>query len=95
MPYINDGDSNVHYISEEESDWYLYQKFTRLLCGETILFDGRLPSPIFLNKRDSKRILTIIDKLLINNRIKYVSASMNTIVEEGNKMLCKGDANNE
>ena len=95
LPYINEGDSNVHYISKEESHWYLYQKFTRLLCGETILFDGRLPSPIFLNKNNSKKILTIIDELLINNSIKYVSASMNTIVEEGNKILCEGGANNE
>ena len=48
LPYINKGDSNIHYISKEESHWYLYQKFTRLLCGETVLFDGKLPSPIFL-----------------------------------------------
>lgn len=95
LPYINKGDSNIHYISKEESHWYLYQKFTRLLCGETILFDGKLPSPIFLNKSNSKKILTIVDKLLINNSIKYVSAPMNTITEEGNKILCKGDENNE
>ena len=95
LSYINEGDSNVHYISKEEAKWYLYQKFTRLLCGETILFDGRLPSPLFLNKSNSKKILTIINKLLIYNDIKYVSASMNTIVEEGNKILCKGATNNE
>lgn len=95
LPYINKGDSNIHYVSKEESHWYLYQKFSRLLCGETVLFDGKLPSPIFLNKNNSKKILTIVDKLLINNSIKYVSAPMDTIIKEGNKILCKGDDINE
>ena len=91
LPYINNGDNNIHFITEEEAHWYLYQKFTRLLCGETILFDGKLPSPIFLNKSNSKKILNIVNGLLINNRITYVSASMDMIKEEGNKILCKGD----
>lgn len=95
LPYINSEDNNIHYISKEESCWYLYQKFSRLLCGEAILFDGKLTSPIFLNKSNSKKILKIVEKLLINNNIKYVSAPMNIIVEEGNKMLCKGDDDNE
>lgn len=91
LPYINKEDNNIHYISKEESYWYLYQKFSRLLCGETILFDGKLPSPIFLNKSNSKKILAIVDKLLTNNSIKYISASMNVIIKEGNKMLCERD----
>lgn len=95
LPYINKGDNNIHYISKEESYWYLYQKFSRLLCGETILFDGKLPSPIFLNKSNSKKILKIVDELLINNSIKYVSAPMDIIIKEGNKILCKGDVINE
>lgn len=95
LPYINKEDSNIHYISKEESYWYLYQKFSRLLCGETVLFDGKLPSPIFLNKSNSKRILTIVDKLLANNSVKYVSAPMNIIIKEGNKTLCKMEDINE
>lgn len=91
LPYINNGDNNIHFIADEEAHWYLYQKFIRLLCGETILFDGKLPSPIFLNKSNSKKILNIVDNLLINNSIKYVSASIDIIKEEGNKILCKGD----
>lgn len=94
LPYINNGDNNIHFITDEEAHWYLYQKFIRLLCGETILFDGKLPSPIFLNKSSSKKILNIVDKLLINNSIRYVSASIDIIKEEGNKILCKGDEDN-
>lgn len=90
LPYINNGDNNIHTISKEESVWYLYQKFIRLLCGETILFDGKLPSPIFLNKDNSKKILNIVEKLLIKSRIVYVSSSMEKIVNEGNNILCKG-----
>ena len=95
LPYINNGDNNIHYISNEESKWYLYQKFSRLLCGETVLFDGKLPSPIFLNKNSSKKILTIVDNLLVNNSIKYVSAPMDIIINEGNKILCREDKTNE
>lgn len=95
LPYINSSDNNIHTISDEESKWYLYQKFTRLLCGETILFEGKLPSPIFLNKNSSKMILNIIEKLLKKNKIKYVSSSMDKIKEEGKKFLSKGEAINE
>ena len=87
LPYINDGDNNIHIISKEESTWYLYQKFSRLLCGETILFDGMLPSPVFLNKHNSQKILNIVRTLLMNNNIKYTSTSMEKIVEEGFELL--------
>lgn len=89
LPYINDGDNNIHIISKEESKWYLYQKFIRLLCGETILFDGKLTSPIFINKKNSQMILKIVEDLLLNNEIKYVSSSMKKIIEQGFKMLDK------
>lgn len=95
LPYINNSDNNIHFISTEECKWYLYQKFTRLFCGEAILFEGKLPSPIFLNKDISKKVLNIINELLKNNRIKYVSSSMSVIIEEGQKMLCKGEIVNE
>lgn len=95
LPYINNGDDNIHIISKEESKWYLYQKFIRLLCGETILFDGKLPSPIFLDKKISQKILKIIENLLLDNVIKYASTSMKKIVEEGVKILNKGEIINE
>lgn len=91
LPYINNGDNNIHFISEEESKWYLYQKFTRLLCGETVLFNGKLPSPVFLDKELSKKIMNIVDELLINIKIKYVSSSMDIIISEGYKSLCEGE----
>ena len=95
LPHINSSDKNIHIISKEESIWYLYQKFTRLLSGETILFEGKLPSPIFLNKRNSKIILKIIYNLLIKNEIKYTSTSIDNIVEEGYEILNKEKAKNE
>ena len=95
LPYINNGDNNIHIISKEESKWYLYQKFIRLLCGETILFDGKLPSPIFLDKEISQKILKIVERLLSNNEIKYASTSMKKIVEEGIKILDKGEMTDE
>lgn len=91
LPYINNGDNNIHNISLEESKWYLYQKFTRLLCGETILFEGKLPSPIFLTKEISNKILYIIQELLKTNNIRYVSSSMENIKKEGKNILYKGE----
>ena len=83
LPYINEGDNNIHIISDEESKWYLYQKFSRLLSGEAVLFNGKLPSPIFLDNNSSCKILKIVDEILVNNKIKYVSSNMDKICEEG------------
>jgi len=87
LPYINSSDNNIHLISKEESTWYLYQKITRLLSGETILFNGVLPSPIFLDNENSKKILSIVNELLSKNYIKYISSNINTIVEESIKIF--------
>lgn len=82
LSFINCRDNNIHLISKEESKWYLYQKFIRLLSGESILFNGNLPSPIFLDKDKSIIILNIVNKLLNNLNILYISSSMDTIIEE-------------
>lgn len=87
LPFINCSDNNIHLISKEESKWYLYQKFIRLLSGESILFNGKLPSPFFLDKEKSILILNIVNELLNNVNILYVSSSMNKIIEEGFKCL--------
>lgn len=80
-PHINSANHDIHYISTEESIWYLYQKYTRLLCGETILFDGKCPSPNFLNKENSKKVLKIVKNLLESVKLKYISASISDISE--------------
>lgn len=87
LPFINSGDNNIHLISKEESKWYLYQKFIRLLSGESVLFNGNLPSPIFLNKENSSLILNIVNELISNRSIIYISSGMETIVNEGIKYL--------
>ena len=87
LPFINSGDNNIHFISKEESKWYLYQKFIRLLSGESVLFDGNLPSPIFLDKENSSLILNIVNELISNRSIIYISSGMETIVNEGIKYL--------
>lgn len=90
LPFINSSDNNIHLISKEESKWYLYQKFIRLLSGESVLFDGNLPSPTFLDKENSIFILNIVNELLFNRNIIYISSSMEMIVNEGIKYL-KGE----
>ena len=90
IPYISNG-NNTHIISKEESIWYLYQKFTRLLCGETILFDGNLSSPVFLNKHSSTIILGIVKHLLENSKIVYSSSELNNISDVGSTILMGGE----
>lgn len=87
LPFINSSDNNIHLISKEESKWYLYQKCIRLLSGESVLFNGNLPSPIFLGKENSILILNIVNELLLNRNIIYISSSMDMIVNEGIKYL--------
>ena len=90
LPFINSSDNNIHLISKEESKWYLYQKFIRLLSGESVLFNGNLPSPIFLDKESSIMILNIVNELLLDRNIIYISSSMVKIVNEGIKYLKVG-----
>lgn len=87
LPFINSSDNNIHLISNEESKWYLYQKFIRLLSGESVLFNGNLPSPVFLDKENSILILNIVNELLLNSDIIYISSSMDMIVNEAIKCL--------
>ena len=87
LPFINSSDNNIHLISKEESKWYLYQKCIRLLSGESVLFNGNLPSPIFLGKENSILILNIVNELLLNRNIIHISSSMDMIVNEGIKYL--------
>lgn len=94
LPFINSSDNNIHLISNEESKWYLYQKFIRLLSGESVLFNGNLPSPIFLNKENSILILNIVNELLSNRSILYISSSMEKIINEGIKCL-EGEKHHE
>ena len=81
IPFINCGDNNFHIISKEESKWYLYQKMSRLINGETLLFNGILPSPIFNNEGISKKILRISNNYLEGNNILYVSSSVEFIAK--------------
>ena len=87
VPFINNGDNNFHVISKEESKWYLYQKFSRLINGETILFNGKMPSPVFNTKNTSIAILNIVNQVLENNMILYASSSLENIAKESYKFL--------
>jgi len=86
-PFINDSDSNFHIVTKEESVWYLYQKISRLLSGETILFNGNFPSPIFNNKDISIKILRTVNSLIESNNILYASSSLHNICNESYKLF--------
>ena len=83
IPYLNQGMSELRAISKEESIWFLYQKLTRLLCGETVLFHGELASPCYLNDDNSRIILNFVKEFLKWNTLIYVSSG----VEEMPKII--------
>ena len=87
LPFINNSDNNLHLISKEESKWYLYQKMIRLLSGESVLFNGNLPSPSFLNKENSIMILNLVNEFVNNLDITYVSSGMDVIVTKAIEIL--------
>lgn len=79
IPYINLGDNNFHYVSKEEAVWYLYQKFSRLLNGETVLFNGEIPSPIFNDMETSKKLLGIAKRWANDYPMLYASGTVTNI----------------
>lgn len=76
IPHINNGRGDKNVISKDESIWFLYQKFTRMLSGETVLFHGALPSPCYLNETNSKVILELVKKILEKSRLIYISSGI-------------------
>lgn len=75
-PHINSDDNNIHIMSKEESTWYLYGKFSRILNGECILFNGIMPSPILNNYNSSNKILSLVNNILNESSIHYLSSDI-------------------
>ena len=90
IPHINEGDNNYHQVSREEAIWYLYQKLSRLLNGESVLFNGDLPSPIFNNMDTSSKILRIVKDWVDKYPLMYASGALQNISLVVKGMLCKG-----
>ena len=81
VPFINNGDNNFHIFSDEEKIWFLYGKLSRIFNGETVLFDGSVPSPVMNNTQISQKILKITSELLKEIYIHYTSSSIEKIAE--------------
>ena len=87
IPYISSEDNNFHYVSKEEAVWYLYQKFSRLLNGECVLFNGEMPSPIFNDMETSKKLLAIAKRWADNYPLLYASGTTTNISLEIKKIF--------
>ncbi len=77
--YINEGDNNFHVVSQEESRWYVFNKFKRVFSGECLLFDGTVPSPAFIDESTQKTISEIVLQLLKQVSLFYLSGSLERI----------------
>lgn len=89
IPHINNNDNNFHFISYNDSVWFLYQKLTRLINGESVFFTDIIPSPNFNNKKKSKQILTYTTQLLQSCSLLYASASLDIIIDNSLKLFEK------
>jgi len=79
IPYINIGDDNFHIVSNEEAIWYLYQKLSNIIKGDTVLFNGQYPSPNLDNKTLSINRLKYINRLLTKSKLFYSSSNIDKI----------------
>jgi hypothetical protein len=87
--HINNGDDNIHIVPKEEAIWYLYSKFSRLIKGEIVLFDSKIPGPSFDSKERSIRRLNMVKSILDSVELTYMSSSIDRIKEETYKLLSK------
>lgn len=82
IPHINAEDNNIYNVDEEKGKWYLYNKFTSLLNGETLLFNGTVPTKVFSTKENLGIILGEVNNLIKSIPLKYVSCNFNGIIRE-------------
>ena len=82
IPHINAEDNNIYNVDEEKGKWYLYNKFTSLLNGETLLFNGSVPTKVFSTKNNLEIILGEVNNLIKSVPLKYVSCNFNGIIRE-------------
>ena len=81
IPHINAEDNNNYIVPTDMTKIYLFEKFTSLLKGETILFDGKFSTKSNANKNNLNIILKEIS--LINDKIglQYLSCSFDKLVD--------------
>jgi len=75
IPYINNWDDNFHILPDHDALRYLYQKFSRIINWDTLLFNWDIPSPNFDTKILAKNRL-IFTKQILNNNLYYASADI-------------------
>lgn len=85
--HINKGDNNIHKVPTEEALWYLNSKFSGLIKGDVLLFDGQIPSPSLDTEVGSLKRLNMVRNLLKNLELIYMSAPLDEIVGISNKIF--------
>lgn len=81
IPHINAEDNNNYYVNENIAKFYLYEKLSSLLKGETLLFDGKFITKSYANKRYLEIIMKEIEWLVKNVGLKYLSCSFDEITD--------------
>ncbi|MEK7106955.1 MAG: hypothetical protein AAB899_02100, partial [Patescibacteria group bacterium] len=88
VPHINAGARHFERVPQKEATWYLYQKVSRSISGEAILFNGSIPSP---NLDDqilaAKRLYSV--RRLLRHPMYYASGSIRTISAFSRRLLEK------
>lgn len=79
VPHINSTGKNIHIVPYEEAIWFLYQKFSNLIAGETILMNGKMPSPVYDNDQLRMARLNEVRNLLDRIPLLYAYAPLDTI----------------
>ena len=80
IPHINAEDDNNYLVDENIAKFYLYEKLSSLIKGETLLFNGKFITKSYANKQNLKIIMNEIELLIKNIGLKYLSCSFEEII---------------
>lgn len=86
-PHINASGNDFHFVSYNESVWFVYQKLTRLINGEAVLFIDKLPSPNFNDKKKSQKFLACTTRLLDSCGLLFASAPIDLIIDRSMELF--------
>ncbi len=80
-PHINAEDNSKYVVDKELAKLYMYEKFSNLIKGETLLFNGRFPTKSYANNNNLQIIINEIDYLNNTVGLKYISCRYDEIIE--------------
>ena len=88
-PHINPSNNQILPIPKNESRWYVYQKLSKCINGDTPMFDGMIPSPITNDYTSASVILREANTLVDSCELLYGCGPMEDVVTKAVMMVTR------